>query len=259
MPGNNARMSFMNLFKKTLLAAVVCTSLVCSAKTNTEPQITAKAWLVADESGHILGGTNTTDVRSIASITKLMTVMIVLDAGQALNEIIPTKLYNKEQTRQTLIDLAMVKSDNQAAKLLCDYYPGGFSACVTAMNNKASELEMPNTKFADPTGLTVMNVSTAEDLIKLVQAASHYDSIVTASNKPSIIVPAKKNKLTFHNTNPLTSQLPFLVSKTGFINRSGGCIVMMLPTINGIRTVVLLGSKNTHTRIPEARMISLRY
>ncbi len=249
----------MNFFKKTALATALCASLVCNAKAQREPVITAKSWLVADEQGKIIEGVNTSDVRSIASITKLMTVMIVMDAGQPLDEVIPSKLYNKEQTRQTLIDLAIVKSDNQAAKLLCDYYPGGFSACVNAMNLKANTLDMPNTKFADPTGLTVMNVSTAEDLIKLVQAASSYNSIVQASNKPSIIIPAKKNKLVFHNTNPIVGLQSFVVSKTGFINRSGGCIVMMLSTSHGIRTVVLLGSKNTRTRIPEAKLISMRY
>jgi D-alanyl-D-alanine endopeptidase (penicillin-binding protein 7) len=249
----------MNFFTKTVLATALFTSLVCSAKVQHEPVITAKSWLVADEKGKILDGINTTDVRSIASITKLMTVMIVMDAGQSLDETIPSKLYNKEQTRQTLIDLAIVKSDNKAARLLCEYYPGGFSSCINAMNLKAYALDMASTKFVDPTGLTVMNVSTAEDLIKLVQAASSYNTIVQASNKQEIVVSAKKNKLVFHNTNPLTSQSQFIVSKTGFINRSGGCIVMMLPTPHGIRTVVLLGSKNTHTRIPEAKLISLRH
>lgn len=249
----------MNFFKKTALAMALFSSLACNAKVQREPVITAKSWLVADEQGKILDGVNTTDIRSIASITKLMTAMIVIDAGQPLDEVIPSKLYNKEQTRQTLIDLAIVKSDNQAARLLCEYYPGGFSACVNAMNQKASTLEMSHTKFADPTGLTVMNVSTAEELIKLVQAASTYKLIVEASNKPTILVPSKKNKLVFYNTNPLTSQLSFMVSKTGFINRSGGCIVMMLPTPHGVRTVILLGSKNTRTRIPEAKLISLRY
>jgi D-alanyl-D-alanine endopeptidase (penicillin-binding protein 7) len=238
--------------RKTLLASVLCTAIGCGAT----PAVTAKAWLVADEKGNILEGVHTTDVRSIASISKLMTVMVVLDAGQSLTEVIPVKMYGKEHDRQTLIDLAIVKSDNQAARLICEYYPGGFSACISAMNRKAVELDMMNTRFADPTGLTVMNVSTAEDLIKLVMSASTYPKIVEASNKPSVQVPVKKNNLVFHNTNPAVGLRSFLVSKTGFINRSGGCIVMMLNTINGIRTVVLLGSKNTKTRIPEAILLA---
>jgi D-alanyl-D-alanine endopeptidase (penicillin-binding protein 7) len=241
----------VKFLKKTLLASILFTSLGCSSAT-----ITAKAWLVADSKGNILEGVHTTDVRSIASISKLMTVMVVLDSEQSLSEVIPVKLYGREHDRQTLIDLAIVKSDNNAARLLCEYYPGGFSACISAMNRKAMSLEMYDTKFADPTGLTVMNVSTAEDLVKLVMTASTYNKIVEASNKTTVSVTAKKHNIVFHNTNPTVGLHEFLVSKTGFINRSGGCIVIMLNTINGIRTVVLLGSKNTKTRIPESNQLA---
>jgi len=241
----------VKFLKKTAIAALLCSSFACSATT-----ITARSWLVADGKGNILDGVHTTEVRSIASITKLMTTMVVLDSGQSLDETIPAKLYGKEHTRQTLIDLAIVKSDNNAARLLCEYYPGGFSSCITAMNRKAHDLEMTNTKFVDATGLTVMNVSTAEELIKLVLAASTYTKIVEASNKSTVSVLVKKSSMVFHNTNPTVGHKIFYVSKTGFINRSGGCIVMMLNTIHGIRTVVLLGSKNTKTRIPEANQLA---
>lgn len=238
---------------KLILVSLLCSSLYSEA--TIVPKVTAKSWVIADSQGNIIDGVQTMDVRSIASITKLMTAMVVLDSGQSLTEMIPEKIYGKEHNRQTLIDLAIVKSNNQAARLLCEYYPGGFSACITAMNHKAIELAMLNTRFADPTGLTVMNVSTAEDLIKLVQAASTYSTIVEASNKPSISV----SKVVLHNTNPTVVNKSFIISKTGFINRSGGCIVMMLRTVNGIRTIVLLGSKNTKTRIPEANLIAMLY
>jgi serine-type D-Ala-D-Ala endopeptidase (penicillin-binding protein 7) len=220
--------------------------------------LTAQAWLVADSNGKILEGSNTTEVRSIASITKLMTTMVVLDSGQSLTEIIPKKLYNKQLTRETLIDLAIVKSDNNAAKMLCDYYPGGYKSCVEAMNAKALSLQMYNSVFTDPTGRYHTNVSTAEDLIKLVFAASQYPLIVGASNMDAVRWPLNKKKTAeFKNTNTLVGHgYKFLVSKTGFINKAGGCIVMMLDTAQGIRTVVLLGSKNTKTRIPEAQMLS---
>jgi D-alanyl-D-alanine endopeptidase (penicillin-binding protein 7) len=220
--------------------------------------LTAQAWLVADSNGKILEGSNTTEVRSIASITKLMTTMVVLDSGQSLTEIIPKKLYNKQLTRETLIDLAIVKSDNNAAKMLCDYYPGGYKSCVEAMNAKAISLQMYNSVFTDPTGRYHTNVSTAEDLIKLVFAASQYPLIVGASNMDAVRWPLNKKKTAeFRNTNSLVGHgYKFLVSKTGFINKAGGCIVMMLDTAQGIRTVVLLGSKNTKTRIPEAQMLS---
>ena len=240
-----------------LLAAYLATFAISSVA-GPLPEVTAHSWVVADSSGMVLEGVNTDDVRSIASITKLMTVMIVLDSGQSLTEVIPKKLYNKALTRQTLIDLAMVKSDNNAAKMLCDYYPGGPSECISAMNLKAEILVMTHTTFTDPTGLLNNNTSTAQDLLKLVVAAKNYPTIVEASNKDVVKWLGKKNRWQeFKNTNPLVGKgSHFLVSKTGFISKSGGCIVMMLETINGIRTVVLLGSKNTKTRIPEAKLIS---
>ena len=239
---------------------IIILSLVTSSA-YADPTFTAQAWLVADSNGKVLEGANIAEVRSIASITKLMTAMVVLDSGQSLSEIIPKKLYNKQLTRETLIDLAIVKSDNNAAQMLCDYYPGGYKSCIEAMNSKASLLQMTNSVFTDPTGRMHTNVSTAHDLIKLVFAASKYPLIVEASNMDAVRWPLSKKKIAeFRNTNSLVGNgYKFLVSKTGFINKAGGCIVMMIDTANGIRTVVLLGSKNTKTRIPEAKMLSMLY
>ena len=232
--------------------------LCISTYTSAQPALTAQAWLVADDSGLILEGSHTTDVRSIASITKLMTSIVVLDSGQSLSETIPKKLYNRTFTRQELFNLAIVKSDNNAARMLCEYYPGGIYRCIQAMNNKANELGMSNSHFTDPTGLLTTNVSTAEDLVKLVMAAKNYPTITNASNTSTIQWQVNKKKYAiFHNTNDLVGKgVDFIVSKTGWITASGGCIVMMLHGDQGIRTVVLLGSKNTHTRIPEAYMVS---
>ena len=240
--------------KKTILALLLSTSFCAIA----QPTLTAQSWLVADDNGIILEGSHTTDVRSIASITKLMTSMVVLDSGQSLTETIPKKLYNRTFTRQELLNLAIVKSDNNAAKMLCEYYPGGILRCVEAMNTKANTLGMYRSNFTDPTGLLNTNVSTAEDLIKLVMAAKNYPTIVNASNTSSIQWQINKKKFAiFHNTNTLVGKgVDFIVSKTGWIRDSGGCIVMMLNGDQGIRTVVLLGSKNTKTRIPEAYMVS---
>ncbi len=122
---------------------------------------------------------------------------------------------------------------------------------------------MINSKFVDPTGLGVMNTSTAYDLIKLVRAAELYPEIVTASQMSEVKIEKsskkKKRYLVFRNTNPLVATKNFIVSKTGYIRASGGCIVMMLDTDVGRRIVVLLNSKNTKTRIPEADLISTRY
>lgn len=248
-------------FLRSLGSSIVLLSaLSANAASNVVP-LTAQAWLVADGNGKILDGNKTTDVRSIASITKLMTVMVVLDAQQDLNEVISTKLYNRKLTRRELISLAIIKSDNQAATLLCQNYTTGLSGCIHAMNDKAKSLEMNDTKYLEPTGLSIFNVSTAEDLVKLVIAASKYPIINEDSNKESITMPlGKKKSARFGNTNRLVGHgYEFIVSKTGWITKSGGCIVMMLTTERGVRTVVLLGSKNTKTRIPEAKMIALAY
>lgn len=249
----------VKFLRKTAVAGLLLSSFYANA--SAPMNVTAQAWLVADKEGQIIEGTHTTEVRSIASITKLMTVMVVLDAGQSILESMPKKLYGKNLTRLNLIELAMIKSDNNAAKMLCEFYPSGLDACVEAMNKKAFALGMYDTAFTDPTGLFHTNVSTAKDLIKLVMAASSYEAIKEASNKDKVSIPLSKNKQTmFNNTNSLVGKgYDFIVSKTGWITKSGGCIVMMLDTAHGIRTVVLLGSKNTKTRIPEAKTLALAY
>ena len=213
--------------------------------------LTAKSWLVADGSGTILQSENIYEVRSIASISKLMTVMVVLDAKQDLDQ------YIKPYTRRELIQLSLVKSDNTATQTLCNNYPGGKNACVSAMNYKAQELGMPNTRFIESTGLSVFNVSTANELIKLVLKSEEYPEIVSASNTSEVKIKIRNKWLIFRNTNPIIGKKHnFIVSKTGYIKASGGCIVMMLDTDIGRRIVVLLGSKSTRTRIPEAEFIA---
>jgi len=216
--------------------------------------ITATSWLVADESGRIIQSENIEQQRAIASITKLMTAMVVLDAKQDLTE--QTGKYTRGET----IQLALVHSDNKAADTLCQYYPNGRDACIRAMNTKAQLLGMSNTKYVEPTGLSVFNVSTATDLIKLVIAAKEYAEVIEASKTSQVKIKLKKKWLVFNNTNPIIGKRhDFIVSKTGYIRASGGCIVMMLDTDIGRRIVVVLGSKNTKTRIPEAEFIALKF
>ena len=212
--------------------------------------ITAQSWILADANGTTIESKNQTEQRSIGSITKLVTVMVVLDSGQDLNELIG--IY----TRRQLIQLALIKSDNKAAIALCDNYRGGKTACINAMNAKAHDLEMYNTKFVEASGLSVMNVSTANDLVNLVMTAQKYPIIVEAGHTSVAKIKVKKKWFVFHNTNPLIGyKQNIIVSKTGYIRASGGCLVMMVETEIGKRILVLLGSKNTHTRIPEAEII----
>lgn len=214
-------------------------------------KVTASSWLVADESGNILQSKNIDEVRPIASISKLMTAMVVLDAKQNLDEKLGTF------TRFELLQLALIKSDNTAAQDLCNHYPNGKAHCIRAMNAKAVTLGLPHTSFFEPTGLSVFNVSTAKELMLLVQEAQKYEEIVSASKSSQVKIKIRKKWLVFNNTNPIIGRRHnFIVSKTGYINASGGCIVMMLDTDIGRRIVVVLGSKNTKTRIPEAEFIA---
>ena len=232
--------------------------------------ITAKSFLVADEQGTVILAKNADHVQPIASITKLMTALVVLDSNQNLDEDLAldfklagryhTKLPRnlKTLTRRELLELAIVKSDNFAAYTLCQHHWGGVSRCVADMNHMAVELKMTNTRFADPTGLDPANVSNARDLVKLVIAASEHTEITEASGKPKVSIQVKRRWWDFGNTNPLVRRGDNIkVSKTGYIGASGGCIVMLLDTEVGERIVVLLNSKNTRTRIPEAAKIAV--
>lgn len=244
------------------LAAILCTFIFGnSAFAN---GVTAKSWLVSNASGEIIRGTDVDTVRPIASISKLFTAMIVLDARQDLDENLTLskrlggKLPSKQTySRRVLIQLAVTHSDNRAAMTLCENYPGGYSSCIVALNDKAQQLKMQHTALSDPTGLDVRNVSNARELILLVQAAKHYPLIVEASQQAKVEVKLRKKWFFFNNTNPMVGKKhTVIVSKTGFINASGGCIVLLMNTDLGDRVVVVLGSKNTHTRIPEAEFIS---
>lgn len=253
--------------KKYLLLVTVLLSLTAQAKSK---DITAKSFLVTDTQGQIILEKNADVVQPIASITKLMTAIVVLDAGQDLEEelVINYKLSGRYHTRlprtvktlprHTLLNLAIVKSDNLAAYTLCDNYPGGVNACVRAMNAKAVMMQLTNTRYADPTGLDPDNVSTARELTQLVLLASTYKHITDASGMPEVSIKVKKRWWQFGNTNPLVRKSDNIrVSKTGFINASGGCLVMMVNTEVGERVIVLLNSRNTHTRIPEAEKIAV--
>jgi D-alanyl-D-alanine carboxypeptidase len=219
-------------------------------------QVTAKSWLVTDGEGNIIDQQNIESKRPIASITKLMTAMVVLDSNSNLDE----KLDKVNLTRRQMIQLSLVKSDNRSAALLCKFYPGGWNACIESMNRKAMKLGMCDTSFDDSTGLSRNNISSAKDLIRLVKEAEKYPEIVEASQTSNLKIKTKKKKWTVvHNTNPIIGHRHhFIVSKTGFTNPAGGCIVMMLDTRIGRRIVVLLGSRNMRTRIPEAEFIALK-
>ena len=241
------------MFKRLLLAIL----LIASANTFAA-RIQAKSWLIADGDGHILEQENINIQQPIASITKLMTVMVVLDSNQSLIESVDMRKFRGVSvTRQQLIDLAIIHSDNDAATMLCKIYRRGYNNCIADMNHKAQVLGMSLTEFHDSTGLDNRNVSTPEDLIKLLLAAERYPEIVHASNQGVVELIKKKRKWRFNNTNPLVTKYNILVSKTGYVRLSGGCLVMSAMIQGEKRLFVVLNSKTTRTRIHDMEQLVL--
>jgi serine-type D-Ala-D-Ala endopeptidase (penicillin-binding protein 7) len=237
-----------------LLASCSCWGKSSSIIDDTS-DLTARSWLVADETNRVLDGRDTEALRSIASITKVFTVLTVMTAGQDLSEYIP---YTKglKLTRQELIELAMVKSDNLSAELLCKHYRGGYAQCIADMNANARSWGLFNTTLVDATGLMAGNTSTAQDLLKLLNVAENNSEIVRAARKTKVEIMVKRKWLIFKQTNPLIGHKhEFVVSKTGTTNAAGGCIILTVRTEKGLRRVVVLASKNGRTRIPEAEFI----
>jgi D-alanyl-D-alanine endopeptidase (penicillin-binding protein 7) len=166
--------------------------------------------------------------------------------------------YNKKLrlTRQELVEITLVRSDNHAADVLCTNYLGGYKKCIEAMNQLAIKYGLENTRLADASGISAGNVSTAEDLLKLLTIAEKNYLIVAAASKTDVKIKNKKKWLIFKQTNPLIGHKhKFIVSKTGTTNAAGGCIVLTVETERGLRRVVVLGSKDGRTRIPEAEFI----
>lgn len=221
-----------------------------------------------DKEEKILYGKNINAVVPIASITKLMTAMVLLDADQPMDEDITItdedvdKLRNSSSrlavgttlSRREMLRLALMSSENRAASALARNYPGGTSAFVAAMNQKARALGMMNTKFLDPTGLHEENVSTAEDLLKMVKAASGYEIIRAFTTTPQCQINDGRRCLIYNNTNSLVKRSDWEIhlSKTGFINEAGRCLVMETDIVQRSVIIVLLDAPDTQGRTRDA-------
>ena len=195
-------------------------------------------------------------IRPIASVTKLMTAIIVIEGGASLNEKIPYKgfLGKKEISREELLKLLLVKSDNNAAEALAKGHIGGRGSFITNMNIKAEQLGMYNTRYEDPSGLGRNNQSTAKDISILLTYAYNYDTMkqlaaIESFNVDNVSKKKRKTKqnLLIQNTNYnlLKEYKEIVISKTGFTNPAGKCLAMLL-TKNGEKyTIVILGERNT--------------
>lgn len=229
--------------------------------------------LIYDEQGRrALYHKNSEEIVPIASITKLMTAMVLLDAQlpmdvelsvdeDDLNRIRRAKSklrVGMTLTRSEMLKVALMASENRAALALARSYPGGPAAMVSAMNAKAHVLGMENTRFFDPTGLDSDNVSTAQDLVKMVAAAQHYPLIHQYTTSTSHSVEGLRGRtMSFHNTNPLVRNASWDigVSKTGYISEAGLCLVMETKIKQRPVIIVLLDSWGKHTRVGDANRI----
>jgi D-alanyl-D-alanine endopeptidase (penicillin-binding protein 7) len=228
--------------------------------------------LIIDQSDSSVLYSRHSDVAApIASITKLMTALVVLDAKQPLDDMIQITDADRDMpkgsfsrltigttlSRGDLMHLALMSSENRAAHALGNNYPGGMPAMVAAMNAKAAELGMVSSHFVDPTGLSSQNVASPEDLTKLVIAASHNPSIREYSTDRRYAVKVRRRMVEFHNTDNLVANPAWniIVQKTGYISEAGKCLVMAAVIEGRSVVIVLLDSLGKYTRVADAKRI----
>jgi D-alanyl-D-alanine endopeptidase (penicillin-binding protein 7) len=255
-----------------LAGIVLAFSSVAGAKGTLFPKLKSSSVLIVDQSDATVLYARHSDVAApIASITKLMTALVVLDAKQPLNQ--PLEITRAETdlprggfsrlsvgtvlTRGDFMHLALMSSENRAAHALGVNYPGGIPAVVRAMNAKAAALGMSSAHFVDPTGLSSENVASPEDLSKLVIAASHNASIREYSTDKRYTVRVRNHLVEFHNTDNLVANPTWniIVQKTGYITEAGKCLVMET-VIEGRNVImVLLDSAGKLTRVADAKRV----
>jgi D-alanyl-D-alanine endopeptidase (penicillin-binding protein 7) len=265
---NRARLPAMTAVSCALLAF----STLAAAKPTLFPKLKSSSVLIVDQSDSTVLYSRRPDVAApIASITKLMTALVVLDAKQPLDE--PIAITQQEAmlpktrgsrlsvgtvlTRGDLMHLALMSSENRAAHALGANYPGGVPAIVKAMNLKAAALGMTTAQFVDPTGLSSDNVASPEDLSKLVLAAAQNARIREYSTDPSYAVRVRKHLVEFHNTDNLVKNPTWniIVQKTGYISEAGKCLVMEAVIEGRNVIIVLLDSAGRLTRVADAKRV----
>ncbi|WP_308811827.1 D-alanyl-D-alanine endopeptidase [Stutzerimonas azotifigens] len=258
------------LFSSLALGAASAAATTSRTSTAVQELAAGSAMLVDLETGKELYSSNPDAVAPIASVTKLMTAMVTLDANLPLDERLPIVIsdvaemrgvYSRVRlgsviSRRDMLSLALMSSENRAAASLAHHYPGGVPGFIKAMNAKAHALGMSHSHFVEPTGLSAGNVSTARDLVRLLQAAGKYPLISQLSATPERTVAFTKPNYTlgFRNTNSLVRKPDWKieVTKTGFTNDAGHCLVMR--TVMNRRPVafVVLDAFGKYTHIADA-------
>ncbi|MFT6955788.1 MAG: D-alanyl-D-alanine endopeptidase (penicillin-binding protein 7) [Halieaceae bacterium] len=224
------------------------------------PGLRSASAIVLDGGGNLIYGKDVDTVRPIASLTKIMTAMVILDAHLDLDEKVTitkddrdlirltgSRLeYGAALSRRELLLLALMSSENRAATALGRTYPGGMVTFVGAMNEKAVKLGMSDSQFADPAGLKSENVSTAIDLATMIESASHYPLITqaTTTQHKEVRPYSRRGPLTYGNTNRLLKNASWDIelSKTGYINDAGRCLIMQANIEGEEVSIVLLNS-----------------
>ncbi|GAB4265847.1 MAG: hypothetical protein Kow0065_16640 [Methylomicrobium sp.] len=267
----------MKIIQKNYSSVIGFCLLLLSVMLSTEAvgknlYLKSSAAVVMDqETGTILYEKKSNDVRPIASITKLMTAMVLLDSKPNLAKRITISDKDVDHLRHSrsrlpvgttltileMLRLALMSSENRAASALSRSYRGGKSAFVKAMNRKAAALGLKYTRFRDPTGLYTENKSTARELAKLVAAATKYPLIRTMTTTESHVQKVGRKTLKYNNTNVLTKNPNWQIglSKTGFINEAGKCLVMQTWLNNRPTIIVLLNSWGQMTPIGDSNRI----
>jgi serine-type D-Ala-D-Ala endopeptidase (penicillin-binding protein 7) len=237
-----------------------------------QPGLRSTEALVVDVTDHKVLYARKADVQvPIASISKLMTSLVVAEADQPLDEqlqvtpadrAIGRGAYSRlavgtTLTRAELFHLALMASENRAAHALARNYPGGLAACISAMNAKARALGMTHTHFVEPTGLSSENTSTPEDLAKLVMAAAQSPVIRRYSTSRGFTIRSGRHMVAYHNTDSLVDRASWhiVVQKTGFTNAAGHCLVMQAVIDHRTVVMVLLNSWGKYTRVADARRV----
>ncbi|ENM5894371.1 D-alanyl-D-alanine endopeptidase [Vibrio mimicus] len=279
--------------KLSLLGSVflVCSSLLIAApahsadsatatpkatvkKTVKKQELAANSALVIDlKTNEVIYSSNPDAVRPIASVTKLMTAIVTLDAKLPMDTKLPITIQEAKEmkgihsrvrlgseiSRKDMLLLTLMSSENRAAASLAHHYPGGYKAFIKAMNSKAKALGMKNTRFVEPTGLSEKNVSSARDLVLLLKASKKYPMLgqLSATEKKTVTFAKPRYSLDFRNTNRLVFNDNWKIdlTKTGFTNAAGHCLVMR--TQMGKRQVafVVLDTKGKLSPVGDANRL----
>ncbi len=231
----------------------------------------ASALVLDQATGQTLVEKQAGAVLPIASITKLMTAMVLLDAHLDPQETLTISKDDKDELRHSksrlpvgtrlpreqVLLLALLASENRAAHALGRTFPGGLSAFVQAMNAKAKALGLVGARFVDPSGLSSANVATAHDLARILEAAYHYPEIRDFTTRPDTTIQAGRRQIQFPNTNALVRNPRWTIglSKTGYIEEAGRCLVMQASLANRPVLIILLDSWGKYTRLGDANRI----